>query len=1826
MGFFVQLGILAGIYATKWVISKYTKKPQAEIPPRKDLDWPRVDQGQALPLFYGQVRIKSPILLWTSRVSLPGTAQARANMLWCLGTTGSVRNLVGGPTQTRSVQLRSMYVEDQRILITTPLVHAGVKLLYGSLFNVDGAEDVYYGANDGSDGDSGASIVQFFDGYSEQRLDNGLSPSGNNDEYAIYKSMLARGVPAAEIPGYRGQALVALTGDWLGTFEWPMGSNVHSFTFEVRSQSYSADFPQIPNGPANPAYVIFDLLTSSYGLRLPTSAVDRTSFVAAAATLYTEQHGFARVWYDPVPAADMIQEVVAQIDAALYFDPVDSKIKLKLIRDDLGAVGSLPLFDETNTAEILSYKVSTWEDTYQQVKLQYTQPYYADGAYAAAEVSKTAPGVASNGARTLTVHYPGLCDPRVAAEVAARELTDVSRPLVAVSLLVNRDAFNIYPGNGVRFSSALYEITDMVMRVTEIDYGSLDDDRIRIDLVQDAFNLGAVNADAAPEVEEAEYPLPIVEAVATEAPRWIQKKVQTLGGAIDVDSQYSQLLAVRRAPNDAYSAQSSYSTTTAVDQELSPDLRPTTFPAFAEVETEYPRTLAPYDTGTGLRITGLSDDWPAADRTANADQISIFGRHLMVVGTEYMSFESMTDLGGGVRRLNNVWRGVLDTVPQTHPVGTRAYLIDMVTMSHAFVGMRGFGIQDADSDITVKLWPAAQVGFVKDEAAEDAVLEYPLTFRTMRPYPAADFESPNITDGGALEEGGIDLTWKNRNRLVGQVTRGDAATQTGETGHEYEAVATNVRTGVAYPILFGGTAIAGSAVSVDQVNIAAAGTDLIDVSLKSVVEDTTPTGIWRKTSWQDPTIRVDAEPWRNLLTNWNLSYTPNAQPISHGWVIEDGSPVRADLDAETFVFLDSGSGDGFCQFSQTVNLWGWDPARMRAVAEWYDAMFTADADDTIQVKIDALDGDDAVVGTVTYGPSVPAASLALNHRSLNYASLPNTTRKVKVTVNFARVGGAGQCKVLMYAPSLRVGQFGDNLLTNGSFETDLASWTATTGTLDVLTAAPADGAKYVGEDTEATEYYQEIAIPTGYAFGIAVVEGMLRIASSGSATLTLEGRAGAGGSIVASDSAAVTGTSSFWRLKRASIGLSSTITHLRVKIAGTATGIHLFDDIRLAVHKEINPPWEVSYTWDSPLQPLPTSRDTFHLAYPEMSVPFAIWDGTSDEPTNRVGIGMGWGGDSLANPSQSRASAFHGAFGETIDDCRLDCFEFERDTGTDLRNAGTPDFMNFASTDDFTIALWVRWSEFEVGTACGLIGRCDPATYGWFVGIDTAGKPFVTLQGVAGNKTTTGVHPINDGQPHLLVIRHNATADTLKLSMRDVYGAMNHASTSTASGLGEFVQPSGIPFRIGNSHEDGERFPGQIARVYAWRDEAITDAEIVSLDTFGADPNGFAWTGTADAALLNKPCPTCFDLPPDVSGDLFSYYSPRGLAPWHYTDVPGGISAWGVRTGALAAVNPVASWDAESASWTSIGAPTLTNRVRAPSGIPRAVTITGTNAVARRIAANLTGATTRLVVSFRAKSTASHAITVARVDTANNVEDSATVTIGTAWNTYSVTIALVGDAYAATDGIAFYPSTDGTSRNVTIDPASVVVGSGYGAPTVASPKILQVAPLGSGRSATLVVAGMPASFTHEGEIDIVCHTPYLEDFRDGTVVLAYNGVNAKNRRDVRIDAVNDFIEFDHYDGAGTGVTSEVGTDALESGVRIRARWNNLGTLDDATTPFAGLRTYSETGTFQFEDYDRVASWAQAATEIPAERVRLGDFAGTIVSVTLRSREEKIQGD
>lgn len=525
--------IILGTYAYhRWIEDHPSPRPSS-------VGTPRVDEGAPVPLIYGNCRVRAPILAWTGiQRSIPqhGRFAYFIDMLYVVGIpfygggatllgvyagdvfltlepassypfigANSDDGLPGLPRWFRlgiAADRKNYWVNNTpaQVFGDDPIVVPGEPfgenhiVLNGGFVEfhtgtpTQQISDQFSGLGAGID-DLDIDSLTDTQGVLEARPMNSMYVylNDDHDEKTTFPPQGQNILPSDQ-PSYRNQALCCL-------YKWCNGdrTQLNGYGFAIRSLSTgtTAYLGQSLADDADPAAVILDLLTSSWGkLALPLSKIDLPSFQAASLTLYNEGHGYSRAIEEVTDASVVLGDVMRQIDGVYYEEPTTGKIVIKLVRNDYNPLTLIDVNPGNCEAADGSWiSVQGQAETLNQVRVTFTdrENDYADGL----AIGQDYANIVEQGGklRSVDLRFPGCCTRSTAEKIASRELAAVCRPIVKASVIGNRTFYLTRPGDAVTFTWPRLNIVGMVMRVARVNLGTLHDGAIRLDLIRDIFDV-----------------------------------------------------------------------------------------------------------------------------------------------------------------------------------------------------------------------------------------------------------------------------------------------------------------------------------------------------------------------------------------------------------------------------------------------------------------------------------------------------------------------------------------------------------------------------------------------------------------------------------------------------------------------------------------------------------------------------------------------------------------------------------------------------------------------------------------------------------------------------------------------------------------------------------------------------------------------------------------------------------------------------------------------------------------------------------------------------------------------------------------------------------------------------------------------------------------------------------------------------------------------------------------------------------------------------------------------------------------------------------------
>jgi hypothetical protein len=618
------------------------------------LQYIAVDEGRAVPIVWGTVRLNGPNIGWFGDLRTKAIKKkVKTGMFSSKNVIVGYRYFLGidfmlcrGDMSTGTPDLsngiRKIWVQDE-------LLRSG-----GSWVN---------------DGTISFDQPQFFGGKDEGGIVGTMRvyPGSTGQVKSSYMANLGEIVPT-KLPAYRGTAHVVLEGMEVGN-----SANIPPWAFEVR---------RIPNGlnltltnalvsghGANPANVIYEILTNAeWGLGITN--IDVADFQASAAVLASEGNSYGRILDRGILAKEILSEIQQQIDGFIVQDPVSKQWKLKLVResDYPSPLSLVPVFNEANTRDV-EFTRGSWADTTNQVKVQFTdrnKEYKTTFAVAQDMANK----IIQNGDNvTTTLNMPGIQDRTVANRFAWQELRTLSYPLAKGKIRANREHISLLPGDLARLIWPPYDI-DIYIRITRIQLGSDSANEIIYDYSEDIFrqelpsfsdptdtlwvatDQGAVNPSAA-----RVFPLPL--GFSEDPTKQQYGLLVSRGNGL----QATYDIFYREYTSDPAEVRTDF---IALAEDVSPYTPTALLSGPIEVNESSPNSFInqsiTIDTGSDIDELDIA----ASVNDLDSDFTVVTPPNLILVDDEIMFYESITDLGGGAYTLNNVHRGMLDTAVAPH--------------------------------------------------------------------------------------------------------------------------------------------------------------------------------------------------------------------------------------------------------------------------------------------------------------------------------------------------------------------------------------------------------------------------------------------------------------------------------------------------------------------------------------------------------------------------------------------------------------------------------------------------------------------------------------------------------------------------------------------------------------------------------------------------------------------------------------------------------------------------------------------------------------------------------------------------------------------------------------------------------------------------------------------------------------------------------------------------------------------------------------------------------------------------------------------------------
>lgn len=511
---------------------------------------------------------------------------------------------------------------------------------------------------------------------------------------------------------------------------------------------------------ANPAELLHEIhVNSDWGLSESQELLDLDSLITVGQKLKTEKLGLAVPISQTGQARSIVDSICEHVNMVRYIDPRTGKLVYKLIRDDYDAA-TIPIINEKNCNSV-NYSRLDWYETISEISVSYTD---RQANYEQSSISDNDPAniEINNGAKTTKSYdYSYFTNAENALWAVKRELRQQGYPLASVTIEGNRTLAAYRTGEVLCLNWPPYGITNMLIRITEIDIGDFIDGSVKIEAIEDVFGLEKTEFGFSGSTEwkyGANYPSGVQYLNYMELPWELQQEKDSFVVAMAVRPDAKTMLwQVWRKQGEEWEKTSAMTQWTAAGR-LSHSLDK--FGAAEDLD------------GFEVEDLGGIDELPQdPDNIVTARK----GGNILVIGSEIMAYSTLVQLPNGHFQVKGIIRGIFDTVPVDHAPGEVIYFLEPGTYTNVL-------LDD----------PVAQAGLTSSgtynitTASGDADEEFDpkkarsiTTYRrSERPNPPGCFRmSAHLMNNEVNTEtlvGDLQLTWVPRSKLTfGAVSQDD---------------------------------------------------------------------------------------------------------------------------------------------------------------------------------------------------------------------------------------------------------------------------------------------------------------------------------------------------------------------------------------------------------------------------------------------------------------------------------------------------------------------------------------------------------------------------------------------------------------------------------------------------------------------------------------------------------------------------------------------------------------------------------------------------------------------------------------------------------------------------------------------------------------------------------------------------------------------------------------------------------------------------------------------------------------------------------------------
>lgn len=508
--------------AALWIVNRLLSPPvrEPDKSPPGTMSPPTADADRPIPVVWGTCKVQPNVFWWGDTGFLEFTYRGEFSgyeyfsgiaMVLCWGEIDEIVDIIFDNTRSLKQGKDAGYVFLQGGVNEFPIVtFAGFPVELDvdspSLFGgpqkeggIRGKMDLYFGTE-----------VQLFSQYIQDRvIEQAVEP------YAYispWMSPLAPGDPNPNvdtISAYKNIAYVVFkrtNQDQLhghdAPFKWGVTPQLKGVHFVIRRCPDSLGMPAtavIENATgfdgiisyqtiknANAAHCIYELFTNTlWGLKVDPSAMDLVSFQECAQTLFDESLGVSIQETESREAYETIDYFCRHVDAVVIPHPRTGLVTMRLIRGDWETEDLLTV--SADNSRELKFTRPSYSNVYTGVKVKWTDSTKAFREDVA-EWQNQATLEVTNEERRQEIDLLGLTSFYSASVMTGRVGRALTQPFASATFIADRSVFDLMKGDPFILHYADQGIGPFIMRILDINYGSLDDGSIEITAMQDVFS------------------------------------------------------------------------------------------------------------------------------------------------------------------------------------------------------------------------------------------------------------------------------------------------------------------------------------------------------------------------------------------------------------------------------------------------------------------------------------------------------------------------------------------------------------------------------------------------------------------------------------------------------------------------------------------------------------------------------------------------------------------------------------------------------------------------------------------------------------------------------------------------------------------------------------------------------------------------------------------------------------------------------------------------------------------------------------------------------------------------------------------------------------------------------------------------------------------------------------------------------------------------------------------------------------------------------------------------------------------------------------------